>query len=287
MKLSCAVVACNENPAYLAFWPIVKRAWNEIVGIPVILVYIGHDLPPQLEGDASVVIIPPNPYWPTATQAQCVRLLFPALIQCEGAVIVSDMDMIPLQPQWFHETLAPFADTDFVSYRPPLNDEVVMCYVAACPQTWRDLFGSTSMESIQAILRDWAVAIPSDGRRGGQGWCTDQRMLYQILFQTEGDRVKFVEDPAKHACPRPDRMDRAIPDEWTVFGQDVQAALAAKQFVDFHMPPYIPYKELIDAVCDHAITHRDSPYDPQYHYMRDIEPLSQDESPTTELPPPS
>ena len=45
MKLSCALVACNENPHYLAFWPVVKRAWWEIVGIPCIMVYIGDELP--------------------------------------------------------------------------------------------------------------------------------------------------------------------------------------------------------------------------------------------------
>ncbi len=27
MHLSAAVVACNENDDYLAYWPLVKRAW--------------------------------------------------------------------------------------------------------------------------------------------------------------------------------------------------------------------------------------------------------------------
>lgn len=292
MKLSCALVACNENPRYLEFWPIVKRAWQDIVGIPVLLVYVAHQLPPQLEGDTSVVLFPPLAAWPTATQAQCIRLLFPSLIQCDGAILISDMDMIPLQPQWFHETIASCASEDWVSYREPLNNQIVMCYCAAAAQTWRDMFSVRNMEDVRAKLQEWATTWPADGQRGGAGWTSDQEILFQTVLaasQTPGmvSRIKILQDPFHHACPRPDRLDRAIPQEWTLFPEEVKTALAAKQFVDFHMPPYGMFSTELNAICDYAITHRDSPYDPQYHYTRAFDTQEQAEEPTTELPPPS
>lgn len=287
MKLSCALVVCNENPSYLEFWPIVKKAWQEIVGIPVLLVYVGHELPPQLEGDTSVVCFPPIPMWHTATQAQCLRLLFPALIQCDGAILISDMDMIPLQPQWFHDTIEPFSNDSWVSYRESLGNQIVMCYCAATAQTWGDLFSVRSMEDIQMKLQEWATKWHTDGHRGGQGWTTDQEILFQTVSDAEVDgrmekRLCILPDPYHHVCPRPDRLDRAIPDEWIQFPPIVKNALKAKQFIDFHMPPYGTFQENLERICDFAITHRDSPYDPQYHYKRVFDTQERVLEPTTE-----
>ena len=80
MRLDHCLLACNENTAYLYYWHYVKRAWNNIVGIPVTMVYIGNTLPTYLVGDSQVKLFKPVQGMSSATQSQMIRLLYPALI---------------------------------------------------------------------------------------------------------------------------------------------------------------------------------------------------------------
>ena len=80
LRVDTVLVACNENPLYLDFWPLVKLAWSQIVGIRAVLIYVGAELPPHLQEDSDVIFFKAIPSWPTATQAQCIRLLYPALL---------------------------------------------------------------------------------------------------------------------------------------------------------------------------------------------------------------
>jgi hypothetical protein len=43
------------------------------------MVYVGSDLPEELKNDPAVLHWKPSPCWPTATQAQVIRLLYPGL----------------------------------------------------------------------------------------------------------------------------------------------------------------------------------------------------------------
>jgi hypothetical protein len=272
MKLSCALVACNENPHYLAFWPVVKRAWWEIVGIPCIMVYIGNELPPSLQGDPAVILFKPIPGWPTATQAQCIRLLYPALLSGNGGVIVSDMDILPLQKDFFVDTIKEARDDQFVSYRETIGDEMIMCYVTARPSVWSELFQIQCLDDIYKRFEQWSHENPADGAHGGKGWCSDQKILFKqvMMFQKNlPNRVVIYPCPYKHVCPRPDRLDRCKPYEWVVFGETTRANLDKQVYVDFHMPSYAQCKDHVDIILDYAINakdaikHHDSPHDYQ------------------------
>jgi hypothetical protein len=261
MKLSCALVACNENPHYLAFWPAVKRAWWEIVGIPCIMVYIGDELPQSLQGDPAVILFKPIPGWPTATQAQCIRLLYPALLSGDGAVIISDMDMVPLQKNFFVNTIKNNTGDQFVSYRDVVEgNQVFMCYVAANPTVWSELFKIQSLKDVYTRFNEWSRENPADGLHGGKGWCSDQEILFKqvLMFQEKSsNRVAIYPCPYKHVCPRPDRLDRCKPHEWVVLGETTKLKIVNNVYVDFHMPPYTTYKIQIENIIDYAIKHHD------------------------------
>ncbi len=248
MKLSCALVACNENPHYLQYWPIVKRAWWEIVGIPCVMIYVGETVPDAYKNDPAVIHFPPIPEWPTATQAQVIRLLFPGLLQCEGAIIISDMDMIPMQRDFFVKGFEQFYSNQFVSLRgiDELEQQVYMCYVGATPQTWRDLFGIQSTEAIRIKLTEFAKQIQVDGTRGGQGWCTDQMILY---FTMKGWKMNAPEriglTPWTKEIPR---LCRSKPSEWMHWQTALETNIINSYYIDFHMPPYEQFKQQIEQV---------------------------------------
>jgi hypothetical protein len=245
MRLSCALVACNDNPKYLDFWPVVRQAWWDIVGIPCIMVYVADMIPDSLKSDPAVIHFKPIPEWPTATQAQVIRLLYPALLKGDGAVILSDMDMVPLQKGFFVDNLVAFGDNQIVSLRGIDEGEkqVYMCYVAGSPATWADLFDIRTFEDVYSCLRKWATECPSDGNHGSLGWCTDQIKLYQRFKdwqQTRPERVGLVPWTAQIS-----RLCRSNPDEWYTWNLLLEYKLKNTHYVDFHMPPYNQFHEII------------------------------------------
>jgi hypothetical protein len=255
MKLSCVLVACNENTKYLDFWTVVKKAWWDICQLPCVMVYIGKVLPDHLKRDPAVKHIEPVNGWPTATQAQAVRLLYPALLKCEGAVMLSDMDMIPMQNEFFREGFSHFQPNQFVSLRGIDEGEkqIYMCYVGATPKTWSDMFGVKQEEDVTRILGIWSKEFPADGQHGGKGWCTDQMILYDKVkgWQRDfPDRVGLIPWTQEIS-----RLDRGNPQEWYAWNGTLEAKILAKEYVDFHMPPYSHFSKQIDEVLDFTVNH--------------------------------
>lgn len=253
MKLSCVLVACNENAKYLDFWPTVKKAWWSLCQLPCIMVYVGKELPDHLKGDPAVKHFQPISGWPTATQAQAIRLLYPALLKCDGAVMLSDMDMIPMQSKFFKEGFSHFQPNQFVSLRgiDEKERQIYMCYVGATPQTWSDMFGVHSEEDIIKILESWSKEFPADGQHGGTGWCTDQQVLYDSVKRWQRDKPERV--GLIPWTQEISRLDRANPEEWYAWNSYLEAKILANNYVDFHMPPYQYFKGQIDMVLDAVI----------------------------------
>jgi hypothetical protein len=245
LKLTHALVASDLNPRYVGLWPIAKRAWSEIAGLEPVLVLIADrgDVPGSLAADSSVRVFEPEPGLSTAFQAQCIRLLYPALLEEDGAVIVSDVDMVPMSARYFHRPLARIDRRHFVCYRDVLLplQELPICYNAALPETWRSVFGVGSVADARASLRAWAAAVDYDGVHGGAGWTTDQRRLYRVLLE-RGARERDVwilhDDFTGYR-----RLERAYVEKWGTVSDDARRGIARRAFSDFH---------LLGADSDHA-----------------------------------
>jgi hypothetical protein len=248
MRLDCVLVACNENTKYLNFWPIVKKAWWEIAKLPCILVYVGNSLPAHLVGDPAVKFFKAIPGWPTATQAQCIRLLYPALLKCQGAVMLSDMDMIPMQRDWFVKGFETFQDSQFVSLRgiDEGEQQIYMCYVGATPKVWSEIFHIQTEEDVHRMLSIWSKNYSADGQHGGLGWCSDQIILY--------NRVKDIQqtNPAKIGLVpwtrEISRLDRGRPSDFQIWEEEIQRKIKTESYVDFHMPPWDPLGPIIEEI---------------------------------------
>ena len=253
MKLSCALVACNDNPKYLDFWPIVRQAWWDIVGIPAVMIYIGETKPEAYKDDPSVLCFKPMDGWSTVTQAQVIRLLYPALLQCEGAVVMSDMDMIPLQREYFVEGFEKFREDQFVSLRgiDEQEKQIYICYCGATPKVWSEMFSTKSLEDIYTRMGEWSQQMPLQVMQRAQpGWCFDQQKLYEHvkgwLYQSPG-RVGLI--PWTAEIPR---LDRSRPDDWRIDNQLILHMISHNAFVDFHMPPHEFFSKEIYEKYEHA-----------------------------------
>jgi hypothetical protein len=183
LEVTHMLTASDLNRRYLDCWPLARRAWREIAGIEPVLVLVAHadEVPADLRDDPDVRVFEPLEGLHTAFQAQCVRLLYPALLDVEGGVITSDVDMVPLNRGYFHSSPARIPRDHFLAYRNALLwwDQIPICYNAALPTTWSELFGIASLDEMRARLREWGDDLNYDGVRGGHGWDTDQIVLYR------------------------------------------------------------------------------------------------------------
>jgi hypothetical protein len=189
------VVSSDLNPRYVDCWPLARRAWREVTGLEPILVLVAQPdaVPIDLRRDENVHVFEPVDGLHTALQAQCIRLLYPALLGDAGGVLTSDVDMVPLNPWYFHRPAELVDERHFVSYRSALlaGKEIPICYNAARPRTWSDVFAVRSMGDARARLAEWGAGLRYDGVRGGHGWDTDQVVLYATVVE-RGARMRDV-----------------------------------------------------------------------------------------------
>ena len=256
MKLGGVLLACDQNSKYLGFWPFVRAAWQQIVGIPVMLVFIGEAIPDHLKDDPCVSLFrwpTSGPSWPTATVAQVIRILLPALVRSDDAILISDMDCAPLNGRFFHQEVARGQDGQFLTTLAPMDHErqIAIMYCAAQPKTWADLFGIHSIDDVYQTLHLWAATCPADGSHGGTGWTTDQTMLYKRVKDWQG------------ACPHRlalstwdyqyPRLCRSMTAEWiSGLTPELRSRLFHGYYIDFHMPSHELCRNQITEIIDFA-----------------------------------
>lgn len=188
MRLSHVLLSSDLNPRYLEYWPLAAEAWRAIADLEPVLVLVAqaHNVPDALRGDERVQVVDPVPGLHTALQAQCIRLLYPALLETGGgAVVTSDVDMVPLSAGYFHHHASRVGERQFLAYRSMLLDahEIPICYNAALPAVWSEIFGVRTLDDARTKLAEWGAGVPYDGVPGSRGWTTDQLTLYEVLVE--------------------------------------------------------------------------------------------------------
>ena len=262
MRLGCCLVACDLNRAYLEFFPLVYRLWRELVGIDVRFVLIADAVPASLaKFDGSVDLFRPLPDVHTAFQAQCVRLLYPALLGKDygDAIVTSDIDMLPMNRRYFVSPIARVKPDSFVVYRSGILDdveEVRICYNAAAPATWAELFGGIRDDGdVRGALQDWWAELDGyQGVRHGTNWNTDQRTLFKRLKVWDGaageGRVVRLSDRATGFR----RLDRIRPKQLLKAFSRGALQIRRRRSSDFHMmQPPLEYAALNAAAAAAAL----------------------------------
>lgn len=258
MHLGCCLVASDLNDEYINFYPIVHRTWLKLLGIRAKLVLIADEIPHSLKHlSDDIFLFPPLPHIHSAFQAQCIRLLYPALLEREangGAVLISDIDMIPMNQSYYAGSIAQLPDDSFVAYRGNVlmsAREIPICYNAARPATWSALFGTiSSIEDVRRRLSDWFSAFSAyDGKHGGAEWNADQRILHDAVmaWQTQKNgRVVLLDDDATGYR----RLDRAEISHIGGLTTEHMARVRAGAYSDCHMMrPHARHRRINHAIA--------------------------------------
>lgn len=243
MRLGTCLTACDRNAGYYRFFPPYRRAWRQVAGVSPKLVLVAEEIPSEIrEFTDDITLFPPIEGIHTAFQAQCIRLLIPALLPEEnGSVLISDIDMIPLNNCYFTTNIAKLGDDAFVVYRSdalPEYQQFAICYNAALPSTWSELFGGIRSErDVRNTLGQWWSRWSQyDGQPGSSGWYADQIILFEraMAWRNLGDRDRLV--LLHDAQTGFNRLDRSL-------GENALGRLARKvrrdictgRYSDYHM----------------------------------------------------
>lgn len=259
MKLTHVLTATNEKKLYIQFIPLIIKTWKKVVKLTPKIVLVANKIPKQYEQYKDhIILFPPVKNIPTSFQAQCIRLIYPALLDTkyfdektntekDGAVIITDMDMIPMNRRYYTKTVKNINQNTFAIYRNFLSDrkEYPMCYCAGTPKTWGEIFGVKTLEDIRPLLKLWHK------QRGG--WASDQKILFQKSnkWNKKTKRLKRFRD-LKGGGERLGR-NHAILNRYPL-NPVVVKKIRNRKYFDFHM--LRPYnnpknKKIINAVLKH------------------------------------
>jgi hypothetical protein len=140
MRLSCALLASYDTPKTSEMWPIVKKAWWEIVGIPCIIVYIADTVPEGLRNDPAVIHFKPIKGMPHSLQAQEVCQMYPALLKGDGGILITDIDSIPVS-----------SSEQVINVINYTTQAPIVCAVSP-PSAWARMYGIQTIEDIYSKL---------------------------------------------------------------------------------------------------------------------------------------
>ena len=245
MKLGAVVTATDLNPLYADFIPNFIKAWKTLFpDAQVVIAVIANEIPLLYEPYMEFLrLVKPIEGMHSAFQAQCIRLLLPATLDIAEGILITDMDMLPMNRAYYATSIQHLADDAFISYRPIMHNELPMCYCIASAKTWSSMFGISSISTIEERLQKWYKNTNYDGRHGGKAWNTDQLLLYRAFQHYKGPKVCLTD--SKTGFHRLCRSSQNIHDP------NVLQKVASKQFTDYHcLRPQAQFAEFNDALVD-------------------------------------
>lgn len=234
IKIDRVILATDSNPMYIEFWPLVAKAWQDLIGVKPTLALIADNTITVDESLGDVIRFEPIPGIPTAQQAQVIRLLLPAYFE-DQVCIISDIDMLPISKSYFVDSIAHFPEDNFIIYRDSAygahSKLFSMCYNVAKGKVFKEIFNINSTKDIPKIIKQW--------NKLNYGWKTDEIILYQAVTKWQGYRTRCAK--LGHIPIR--RIDRS---SWNYTYTDLKKGY----YTDSHMlRPYSMYKTEIDKLA--------------------------------------
>ena len=190
MILSTVIASVNNNEKYYMFIPKQIKFWKRF-GINFVAVYVGEKIPDVLlPYSENIILYDKNLDLNTAYLGQNMRIYFSCLLDLPDneMIMITDMDMLPLNDVYFKTGLEEYTKDDFIYYRYIDGDQIYTMYNAAHPSCWSKAFGIKTMEDIDIELRK-NYNNNYDGVPGSHGWYIDQELLYKKLIKYEKLRV--------------------------------------------------------------------------------------------------
>ena len=240
MKIDCAIVACDDNPLYLDFWPLVSKVWKEKFDITPILLYKGDGNPSTEFGE--VVKLDVDDRHEQYLYGQCSRYWYAGMLG-DKVAIISDIDMFPLSKYYFIESIKDVDRNKYVHLNDVSNtsyNQIPACYHVATGDNFNKVLNTKDKTLDEYIDVMKSEMVGTDLRHQHfEYWFLDERFSTKKINELlpQEDRHFLVADPNR----RIDRVQWGYNDE----------LLKNHQYNDCHsLRPYGTYKKEIDRMLE-------------------------------------
>lgn len=224
------VISSDDNPMYKDFYPIVAKRWFDL-GYRTYYVNI-TDSDEIIENEYGIIHkIKSLDFIPTGFQSQVVRLFCSNFF--EGVMMTSDIDMLPINGEYYKQYLTELTDENVVIYSGQPYGNVPyypMCYVLSNSNNFKKYLGieGISFSEYCKMLLD----------KYGEAWNTDEYFMYE-RFQSHLDKLVVKNDRDFSR-----RIDRG---NWS-YNLNL---LKSGYYIDSHMlRPYNTYKDKINDLLE-------------------------------------
>jgi hypothetical protein len=242
MIIDCVITATNDNPKYVNFIPLFIKMWKYLIpNIDVKIIFVSTYIPKKFkEFEKNIILFKPRDDIPTKFISQYVRILYPAIMNYKNGVIISDMDMLPMNGKYYVDTIKNYSDDKFISYRQyscAFKNNLAICYNVATPQIWKQINKINNLEDIYTRLKKVSKIMC---------WTRDQLDLFKLMItwnkKTKNHIVFNDEDTGF------DRLDRI---RFETLTPQMEQKIIEHKFVDYHCKrPYLKFKQLNDRIFE-------------------------------------
>jgi len=244
MKIDCVLTAVNENKLYLDFVPIFIKTWNKLYpDIDVKIILIANDIPDNLlPYKNNLIVFEPIESVLTSFTSQIIRLLYPCILNYKNGVLITDIDMLPMNKTYYTENIKSYENNKFIYYRDNVcfnSQQFAMCYNISTPQIWKDIFKINSLDDIINYIKNISNKNIIKGRHGDIGWSIDQKILFNKVTKWNKETNNLIclnEKKTKF-----NRLDR---NTFNISNMDIRKNITNGIYTDYHC--YRPMSKYFD-----------------------------------------
>jgi len=239
MNIDYVIVSTDENPLYSDFWEVVKPVWNNKINIKPILVNITNNNKVEEYEDCIIHNIKSIDGINTGFQSQIARMYITKFYS-DKVCLTSDIDMIPINKEYFKDTVNEYKNSDLVIYSSDAykkNNRYPICYNSSLGSTFCDILNLNeySFEEYCKMLLD---------RK--QGWDTDELYFGECVNNYTGaNKIVKLNRGLNLSVNR--RIDRS---NWTYDLEKLHEGF----YIDSHsLRPYYIYKKEVDKLINNIL----------------------------------
>lgn len=233
MKLDCILTSVNENKLYLDFVPIFIKTWNKLYpDVDVKIILIAKNIPENLLlYKNNIIIFEPIENILTSFISQFIRLLYPCILNYKNGVLITDIDMLPMNKTYYTKNIIEYDNNKFIYYRDNICipfKQIAMCYNVATPEIWKDIFKINSLDDIVDYIKnvnDKNIIKES----GNIDWYIDQKTLYNKVTEWNQKTNNFVR--LNEIQTKFNRLDRNC---FNISDVNIRKNITAGNYTDYH-----------------------------------------------------
>lgn len=241
MILEYVLTATNDNPLYIDFIPIFIKTWNKLYpNVKVIIILIANDIPKKyLKYTNNIILFEPIDNIKTCFTSQIIRLFYPCILDSNDGILITDIDILPMNRTYFTQNIQDYHNDKFIYYRENVcfnEKQIAMCYNVATSNIWKDVFNINSKEDVINKIKE----IYSKNNT----WFADQITLFKYIQNWKLKQTSFV--CLNEKTTKFKRLDR---NRFHI--KDIETIISNNSFTDYHcLRPMSQYEEINNKIVD-------------------------------------